>query len=294
VLLETLFPPQGANIFSAGVFSGSIIPAADDTYDLGTAALRWRSFYASTGFSVFHAASDANPSAQLGDAVLKLGAGGAPALEVLVKYGEGQYHIGPVITRASANLSPELVVAPNGTGTNPVITLSRTSTLSNNFESLRFDADQYITGFTIASVKYGTGTLRPIAFVMDTNGTPAEAFRITTTPTVQYSVALTPTSGKDGLIDLGAIAGLRWNNGYFYTSVQVANNGQVNPTASLDGTVPALKFGAGGGSAIDLTLSRSGVGTLRITSPPAFVASDKYLVISAAGDIHVSALGPLS
>ena len=34
--------------------------------------------------------------------------------------------------------------------------------------------------------------------------------------------------------------------------------------------------------------------TVRLAAPPAFVASDKYLVIDSSGNIHVSALGPAS
>lgn len=36
------------------------------------------------------------------------------------------------------------------------------------------------------------------------------------------------------------------------------------------------------------------VTSLKMTTQPAFVAADKYLVISAAGDVHVSSLGPVS
>lgn len=43
-----------------------------------------------------------------------------------------------------------------------------------------------------------------------------------------------------------------------------------------------------------ITGALTGVSTVNLTTQPAFVAGSKYLVISAAGDVQVSALGPAS
>ena len=48
------------------------------------------------------------------------------------------------------------------------------------------------------------------------------------------------------------------------------------------------------GGALAITGALTGVTTLNLTTQPAFVAGDKYLVIDAAGNVHVSALGPAS
>lgn len=47
-----------------------------------------------------------------------------------------------------------------------------------------------------------------------------------------------------------------------------------------------------GGTTANFTVANGGA--ITITTPPAFVAGDKYLVIDASGNIHVSALGPAS
>ena len=57
-------------------------------------------------------------------------------------------------------------------------------------------------------------------------------------------------------------------------------------------TAPAAGAGVVGVLATRFSISPDGIPNMAVQT--AFVASDKYLVISAAGDIHVSALGPAS
>lgn len=58
-----------------------------------------------------------------------------------------------------------------------------------------------------------------------------------------------------------------------------------NPT----GTLNLVAAGA-----LAITGALTGVTTVNLTTQPAFVAGDKYLVIDATGNVHVSALGPAS
>lgn len=69
-----------AQSFTATQQFHQINPTADNSYSFGTAALRWSAEHALL-FDVEHAASDANPTAQLGDAYLKMGPGGGSALD---------------------------------------------------------------------------------------------------------------------------------------------------------------------------------------------------------------------
>lgn len=57
--------------------TSGVFPGSDNVYINGEAALRWKSVSAGpTGFEVWHASTDANPTAQLGDQFLSFGPGG--------------------------------------------------------------------------------------------------------------------------------------------------------------------------------------------------------------------------
>lgn len=61
-------------------FNTNLVPTADNTYSVGSAANRVAGFNGGT-FSTFHASGDANPSGKLGDGFLSFGAGGASAVD---------------------------------------------------------------------------------------------------------------------------------------------------------------------------------------------------------------------
>jgi hypothetical protein len=64
-------------------------PSADNILAIGSTALRFTTAFASTGFSIYKAASEANPTATLGDGVLNFGAGTTNAVDVGLKRSSG-------------------------------------------------------------------------------------------------------------------------------------------------------------------------------------------------------------
>ena len=68
----------------AGIGTGAygiLRPSADNILALGSAAYRLTTAFASTGFSIYKAVSEANPTATLGDGVLNFGAGTSNAVD---------------------------------------------------------------------------------------------------------------------------------------------------------------------------------------------------------------------
>jgi hypothetical protein len=77
----------GTALFTAGSLAVDLLATADNTRAIGSAALRMTSFNASTGYFVYGAASDANPTAKLASNDLSFGAGGATAVDVTLSRG---------------------------------------------------------------------------------------------------------------------------------------------------------------------------------------------------------------
>ncbi|MEK6860376.1 MAG: hypothetical protein AABY07_00255 [Nanoarchaeota archaeon] len=75
----------GAIIYQNTLTGRQINPETDNTYDLGTASLRWRSLYLTpTSLQIIKTLGDTNPVVKIGDARIDLGAGGASAVDVSI------------------------------------------------------------------------------------------------------------------------------------------------------------------------------------------------------------------
>ena len=60
-------------------------PSADNILALGSSTYRFTTAFASTGFSIHKAVSDANPTAMLGDGLISFGAGGVSAVDTDIR-----------------------------------------------------------------------------------------------------------------------------------------------------------------------------------------------------------------
>jgi hypothetical protein len=179
----------------------SILPAADNTYNLGSSALRWATGFFSNAVQLFAAKSDANPTLSLENGAVKFGAGGNLALEselmrpTFSGAGNEQLVLYPLHNPASNHL----FIVPHGTPPG-------SPTTDNNAVGLDMMQTDYIADnvnwselfigysipqsyFYMTTLQGGTGILRPIIF--GTGST--EAFRITTIPTVIFAVATSIT-----------------------------------------------------------------------------------------------------
>jgi hypothetical protein len=79
---------------SAVAVNLALAPGTDNSIALDSSAKRFTSGYFSTGVGVYNAASDANPTAILGNGVVNLGAGGGTAVDVgLSRYAPGVFQI---------------------------------------------------------------------------------------------------------------------------------------------------------------------------------------------------------
>ena len=78
-------------------------------------------------------------------------------------------------------------------------------------------------------------------------------------------------------------------SGATYTAITYTGSGTADPASNNfpTGTASILQSETGG-------FSVKGDGSLVLASRPAFVASDKYLVVDSSGNVHKSALGPAS
>jgi hypothetical protein len=68
--------------------AGNVLPSVDDTYNLGSTALRWGEVFA-VNLAIYAAASDANPvvliNEQTNGGAIQLGVGGATALDCIIQ-----------------------------------------------------------------------------------------------------------------------------------------------------------------------------------------------------------------
>ncbi len=175
---------KGGNLTILGSISVTVNmnPAVDNTSTLGTSALRWKSA-SSILFNVFHAVSDANPTAQLADGVLNFGSGGAAALGVALAYESFDY-TGFLASPIPTNTRIRFYVAPTGSAVNNAFALCRVSDQANPERVVLSSDNISANEFELGTVVGGSGTNRP--FMFHSNG--AEAFRITITPVLIASV----------------------------------------------------------------------------------------------------------
>jgi len=86
-------PAGGANTALSNLASvainAAVSPGADNTIVHGTTALRFSNFISGGAFSIYKAASEANPTATLGSGVLNFGAGTTNAVDVGLKRSSG-------------------------------------------------------------------------------------------------------------------------------------------------------------------------------------------------------------
>lgn len=203
--------------------------------------------------------------------------------------------ISPLLVSASGNLEIQAGSAGQlflGSAASRILTLDlnghfRPNT-SNNASDFGVSGNAWRTGY------FGTSIVTP-AWI-PAGGTAAVTGTLTVSSTSTFTGGLT---ANGGIVTAGAQIGagndIEWNgrvrlnstsNERLVLTNQLASKGFLFDT-NVDGTAAFLSR-AGADTAI--LKANKGV----FTGLPAFVASDKYVVIDSSGNLHASALGPAS
>lgn len=215
---------------------GSALPSVDNSLSLGSSAKRFGSMALAGAVAVFLAQSDANPTSKLSSSGLEFGAGGGSALDVS-------------LSRASAG------VAQFGVG---------------QALRLRGGTSGYVGLLSPTAPTSWTLTLPPVAPTVDgyvlsgnMDGTTAWAAAGAIAANLALSnlsgvaVNASLVAGSDASINLGSAA-KRWATGYIDVISVLSSASDANPVVKVSSS--GLQFGAGGGSAVDLSLTRAAAG----------------------------------
>lgn len=235
----------------------SLALSGDNTISIATATNRLATI-SSIQFNVFGASADANPTVQLSSGALKFGAGGATALSFAVGIslggsgGTGTNLFAVEATKTGVASGIEILASTISPPTGIVTQHTLYSTNdSGNASYIRLFVNTSSSLVIFDSNSIGTGSTLP--FVFRVGGT--EAFRITTTPVLQASVALswiaasTPAVGVAG-IGASANAGNLLLNAPTAQTINLTINGvtQVQLGAAVLDLTPnstKIKFNAG-------------------------------------------------
>ena len=141
--------------------AANIVPQADNTHDLGSAALRWRDVYVGPGsVDVMASSGDAQPTARLGNASLELGAGGVTAPDVsLTRTGVDE-----------ATLDADLIVTGDLTVNGAVTSVNSTTTAIDDNKITLNDGEAGVgvsTLGTTSGLEIDRGTLPNAELVFD-------------------------------------------------------------------------------------------------------------------------------
>lgn len=240
-------------------YSGSIVPLPSQTsgssivdtlvfsyrastttwYLLAITQQAWVGFSGSS-FGVLAAAYDANFSAKLGNGRLDFGAGGASALDTgISRLSAGVFGMDP---------GDGLAWQGSSSGSVTLTAAGTTTTYALVWPSAQGAASSVLTND-------GSGNLSWVA-----GGGGGANTALSNLAAVAVNTALLP--GTDDSIALDS-ASKRYTVGYFSQSVQVlAAAGDANATAQLSGST--LSLGVGGGTAVDVTLSRAAAGIAQL------------------------------
>ena len=197
-----------------------------------------------------------------------------------------------------SNMASAAVAALTGTGAACEITTDFTGVpLTKNFllRDLRTAIFAGGTGYTATDpITAGAASFTTGAFSGDVNVGAGKFVVTAATGAVAGTgnISITNNGGDPFVLvsdDASNYAYLRYDSPGNYGYIQSIAAGasttfKINPAGG-----PVIL-----GGALAITGALTGVTTLNMTTQPAFVAGDKYLVIDAAGNVHVSALGPAS
>lgn len=227
---------------------------------------------AETGtISVNHASGDSNPTSQLGDGFLKLGVGGASALDMSISRAVTAFGINTFIMQSlGSNTAQGLMILPSGSNNQALLGIQRTSSLSN-IEALVIESDNGNFGsnlFDIRVTATGSGSLRPLLFAM--SGT--EAFRITTTPTVDFY------NGNANKVFQVSTTGIGNTQGYQSIIAAALTNPSSSTTINLPVAEPDTSY------AVTCTPNASGPGAIWITGKTTAHFVVNYAAIAVGGD----------
>ena len=275
-----------------------VLPRTDNTFDLGSAAQRWRGLYVGpASIHVLNAASDANDAATLSGTGLYFGAGGATAVDVRVFRDQANrlaiesgddFNIvlgnlqmaGTTLFEADRDLAVDLL--PNANSTLNLGSLTRTYMAAYS-RALTSDAGLVLTPASGSNLNLSVAAAGGVQIAGTTVFESDRDVAVTLLPNADNTLNLgSParrwanlyagaiTSGHilpsaDNTYDLGS-ASFRWRDIYASGSSfrVIAVAGDANPTSRLGSAT--LAFGAGGASATDVQLSRGGADLLQLES----------------------------
>lgn len=218
----------------------TLLPNADNTLNLGSAAFRWASLFVGPGsVKVINAASDANPIIQLGTAIT-FGAGGASATDVAVT------RQAAAVLEHTGSLAGSVRLGMSGAAL-PFLALRAAAADANALVSL-----------TSTGLSIGSGGVSAVDVTLLRTGANAA----TMTATAGFTVSGNVLPNADNTRVLGSSA-LRYSQA-FLQDVRVLNaSSDANPLYRFSSA--GLTAGAGGASAIDVTLARQAASVLELT-----------------------------
>lgn len=229
-------------------------------------------------FSVYHSATDANPSAQLGDAQLLFGQGGANPLDVTLSYQTNANQAGVTLqTRADSKATVLNLIPTSGTyptAGSPVTTIH---------VNMLADGSEYVTLHAEAGTLYGiqvhasgAGVTYPFVFLM--SNAAIEAFRVTTEPLFQLSVGM--TAAADNSVPIGTATNRFSSISSVLHNVYGAS-ADANPSAQL--LDKGLLLGIGGSNALDFKFYHAGIAATAIMQTLANGSATAFLIRQTAG-----------
>lgn len=242
---------------------GNVIPSVDNTYDLGTSSLRWRTGYVDTS----------------------LIQGGALGLGTTATDGVVLQNTTASTVGTTVQISPR--VHFTGTAYNSVSTLSESQDWTLNVLPQTFAGTTW-SALKVNSSQAGSAYVTASQFLpLSYNGTVG--FSAAAYSQINESVVLGNggfyyfNNGRAGMtaIASGQIKMGNINGGYTITTggvIDLATNTFFKFLA-LDGTTDSATIQAN---------------KAKITGLGAFATGDKYVIADASGNLHISALGPAS
>jgi hypothetical protein len=259
---------------ASGTVSGNFVPLVDANGEVGTSSLRWGSM-ASQAFNVFAALGDPNPTISMQAGALFLGPGGGSGLDVrLARVAASQL----TVTDASGTVGGSFVPRADTEGSvgTALLRWGLITGLVHNVYAAAGDPNATISmqaGALFLGPGGGSGLDVRLARVAASQLTVTDA-----SGTVGGSFV--PRADTEGSVGTSS---LRWGLmvAQMYNVYAVA--GDPNPTLSVQGA--SIFFGAGGGSAVDLQITRGAADRLDLVSGDRLRITDQEIELGErAGD----------
>ena len=178
-----------ANTWTTTQTFQSILFAADNTYSVGTATNRALAFNGGM-FNVYHAASDANPTALLGDGLVGFGVGGATA------FSEQWAHEGTNAFSAYTNNSGSMIERLRITGG-----AAQGSAPVTLFERLYLSGNSFPSNISFTGIAQDSDN----GLILSTTGSGASGFRFWSSGVELFDIS---ASGTIGYFDGQTLAGV--------------------------------------------------------------------------------------